>query len=182
MNNQFSKVIPIKLLKYNDLYEKIIISETPLVYKRAYNDVVEKISAIDNKIDEVMAYISDCYTKEVLFPSVSLQEKIEYNKQRALNIITSLQDDVHIEKGKANELLKIHKQNSQMHQELEEVLNKSIKNYIIWNDESSINDNIKIESPKLRKTVNIVKAVKPLSKKATIQKKAKKALLEGGAI
>jgi hypothetical protein len=170
----------ILLLKYNDLYEKIIISESPSAYKLAYNNVVERIGVIDNKIDEVIAYISDYHTKEVILPSVLLQEKIEYNKQRALNIISSLKDDVHIEKNKANDLLKIHKQNSQMQQELEEIVNKPIKNYVIWKDENASPQNIKFESPKLRKTVKVVKVVKPMSKKATIQKKAKKALLEGG--
>lgn len=176
------------LMRYNDLYDKIIISSTPAVFERTYNSIVNRIHEIDNKIDEIIAYVDAKNTESIYAPLGILLDQVEANRQIAEGIIAQSTEKVHIEKKDLQELVRIHKQSAVLDGVIEETLSQPAMNYIIWQDEEAnkTKKGIKFErnvtqgedSVSLSSKKTVPKSSKPLTKKASIQKKAKKALLQ----
>ena len=174
------------LRKYNDLYETIIISNTPEIYQNAYNNVINRIHSIDNLVDEIVAYLDERNTETIYKPLAIFTEEINNNRQVADNIIGFSSDNVHIEKQALKELVKIHKQYAILEAKIQDTLELPAMKYVIWEDEDtkkpikiersllSVEQSAKVSSAKPSQASKS----KPLTKKATIQKKAKKALLQ----
>jgi len=161
------------LLEFNDLYDKIIISDQPIIYKNKYNNTSQSIEQIEQMIDEIDSYIASVNEQKVFNPIKSIEQDIENNKNNCTFVVESTKDDVHIPKTAINKLVSAHQLNVKLEQKLKEAKEVSEINYIIWDKplkaEVVENETIVVTNRKTSSTKKLTSAKKAVIKKATKQ-------------
>lgn len=159
------------LLEFNDLYDKIIISDEPIIYRNRYNNVLQSIEQIDNMIDEIDTYILSVNEQKFFNPIKSIEQDIENNKNNCKFIIESTNDNVHIPKVAINKIVSAHNLSVKLEQKLKEAKEANEINYIIWDkplkNEIIENQSIVITKRKTSTTKKLTSAKKAVIKKAT---------------
>lgn len=165
------------LLELNDLYDKIIISNEPIIYKNKYNNVLQSIEQIELTIDEIDTYISSVNEQKVYNPIRSFEQEIENNKRNSKFVIESTSDSIHIPKAAINKLVSAHNLGVKLEQKLKEAKEATEINYIIWDKplKAEVVENEAIVIPK-RKTSSLKKLTS--AKKAVIKKATKQLMVE----
>lgn len=155
------------LLQLNDIYDRIIASSSPDMYKSQYETLIRAIEVIDAKIDEVDAFVSSQNEKLVYEPLRTIEHELETNKVKAESIIQSVQNDVHIDKSKITNLLAHHKKNVSLLQRLAEAQTAVEMDYIIWKEEPSKKTSSTSSSSSSRKLSALLSTAKSNSPKRT---------------
>jgi len=120
------------LLQLNDIYDKIVVSSNPELYKVSYDTLANTIDIIDAKFDEIDAFIQHQNQMTVIEPVQKVEQEIENNKIKADSIIKGVSEDVHVDKSKIKSLLSIHKANMNLSQKLTEAKAVCEMDYVIW--------------------------------------------------
>lgn len=120
------------LLALNDLYDQIVISDTPEKYKTQYDTLIKHISTIEMKIDEIDAYISNQNNMHVDEPILQIKKELEETEIKSDSIIKATKDNVHLDKNQIKTLLTLHKTHNLLLQKLEEAKTNMEMDYIIW--------------------------------------------------
>lgn len=169
------------LIKYNNIYDNILVSENPEQYKASFNHIVEYISDIDHLLDAIHEFVYQKNLEITTKPVVEIEQGIENNKTRISALISSMKDSVHLEKSKVKQLLDIHKANVHLHSKLQDAQNTTNFDYIIW----PYHKNKAVDRVKQRKSSHVststsTKTVKKITpaQKSTIIKSTKKLIVE----
>lgn len=161
------------LLEFNDLYDKIIVSDEPIIYKNKYNNVSQNIEQIELMIDEIDSYITSMNEQKLINPINTIEQAIENNKNNTRFAVESTKDSVHIPKTVINKLVSVHNLGVQLEQKLKEAKEANEINYIIWDKplkaEVVENEVIKVPRRKTSTTKKLTPAKKTVIKKATKQ-------------
>lgn len=123
------------LLQLNDLYDKIVVSSSPEVFKGTYDTLINTIQKIDAKFDEIDSYIQHQNEVTVFEPIQNIKQEIESNHIRAESVIKGVCEDVHIDKSKIKTLLSLHKANVNLTQKFAEAIAVCELDYVIWPEE-----------------------------------------------
>ena len=161
------------LLEFNDLYDKIVISEEPIIYKNKYNNISQSIEQIELMIDEIDSYTSSVNEKKLLDPIKTIEHDIENNKNIYNFTIENTKNNLHIPKSVINKLVTAHTLGVKLEQKLKEAKEISEVDYIIWDKplkaEVIENEIIVVPSRKTTNTKKLTSAKKAVIKKATKQ-------------
>jgi hypothetical protein len=167
------------LIQYNDLYDKIVIAEYPNIFQKKYESIVQKVTIIDAVMDEIHSYVNEKNDVRVHMPIMQIIENIAANKANAASLYMNMNEDVHLEKKKIKTLLKIHKENAQLEQNLIDAKCAVLYEYVIYktnttkSSENPLNVHTQ-EGKKERKTTRKTN----LAKKQTIKETVKKLMIE----
>lgn len=161
------------LLEFNDLYDKIIISDEPIIYRNKYNNVSQTIEQIELMIDEIDSYIQSVNESKIISSIRNIELDIENNKTICKLLVDSATDNVHIPKTSVNKLVSAHNLSVKLEQKLKEAKEVSEINYIIWDkplkEEVKENESILVTKRQLSSTKKLTSAKKAVIKKATKQ-------------
>lgn len=161
------------LLEFNDLYDKIIISDEPIIYRNKYNNVSQTIEQIELMIDEIDSYIQSVNESKIISSIRNIEQDIENNKSTCKLLVDSANDNVHIPKTSVNKLVSAHNLGVKLEQKLKEAKEVSEINYIIWDkplkEEVKENESIVVTKRKSSSTKKLTSAKKAVIKKATKQ-------------
>lgn len=161
------------LLEFNDLYDKIIISDEPIIYRNKYNNVSQTIEQIELMIDEIDSYIQSVNESKIISSIRNIEQDIENNKTICKLLVDSAKDNVHIPKTSVNKLVSAHNLSVKLEQKLKEAKEVSEINYIIWDkplkEEVKENESILVTKRQLSSTKKLTSAKKAVIKKATKQ-------------
>lgn len=166
------------LLEFNDLYDKIVISDEPIMYKNRYQTVSKDIEQIDLIIDEIDSYIASVNEQKINKPVSNLMQEIESNKNNAQYVIEETRDNVHTPKKSIIKLASYHNTGVKLEQKLKEAKETSETNYIIWDkplkDDMYENEKVIESSKKTSTSKKLTSAKKVVIKKATKKLMAEK--------
>lgn len=165
------------LLEFNDLYDKIIISDEPIVYKNKYNNVSQNIEQIELMIDEIDSYVSSINEQKIFNPIKTIEEDIENNKNNIKFAVESTKDNVHIPKSTINKLVSAHNLGVKLEQKLKEAKEASEINYIIW-DKPLKTEVVENEAIVMNKRTSSTTKKLTSAKKAIIKKATKQLMVE----
>jgi hypothetical protein len=154
------------LLQMNDLYDKIVISSTPDMYKGSYDALVNAIQVIDAKFDEIDAFIQHQNEMTINEPIQKIEQDIENNKIRADSIIKGVSEDVHVDKSKIKVLLSIHKANANLAQKLTEAMAVCEMDYVIWPEDKPKEAKKSSKSSAILSTVGLGKRMSSAQKQS----------------
>lgn len=170
------------LLEYSDIYDKIVIADEPLMFKKKYQAIVDAITEINLQLDELSAYVSAVHDQTVQLPRTRIEEKISQNDVRVQTLMNGMNDNVHLSKKKIQELVVIHKDNMSLQQQLTEAKNATDMSYVIWGDNSNKNGNVNVtNSPSINRPKPVVQSRNVRltdAKKTAIKKSAKHLMVE----
>lgn len=125
------------LLQLNDVYDAIVVSATPEMYKTQYDKLVTAIQVIDAKFDEIDAFIQHQNDVMVYEPISNIEHELENNQLTSSAIIQSVKDVVHVDKSKIKDLWVAHKARNNLYQKLAEANSATEMDYIVWPDEKT---------------------------------------------
>lgn len=170
------------LLKVNDLYEKIITSDEPELYKSKYQSVVSQVQQIDMLIDEMDAYIANINEQKVTMPIAEAQAKLSSNKSNVQEVVNAIGGDVHVGKKNVKKLVGLHKDGVKLEADFAEAKSMGSMDYIIWehkedDDKDTTTHNMLSYLPSSTKTSTSSKRLS-VAKKAVIKKATKKVMLQ----
>jgi hypothetical protein len=159
------------LLEFNDLYDKIIISEEPIIYRNRYQNVSKSIEQIDLMIDEIDSYISTVNEEKINNPISKILQEIQNNKNNTQYAIEGTKDNVHIPKSVINKVVAYHNTGVKLEHKLKEAKDVNETNYIIWDkplkDDIYETQEVLVSSKKSSSTKKLTSAKKVVIKKAT---------------
>jgi hypothetical protein len=159
------------LLEFNDLYDKIIISNEPIIYRNKYNSISQTIEQIEVMIDEIDSYFVSVNEQKLSNPIKNIEQEIDSNKATCKFVIDSTNDNVHIPKSAINKLVSVHNLGVKLEQKLKEAKEASEVNYIIWDKplkaEVVENEAIVVTKRTASTTKKLTSAKKAVIKKAT---------------
>lgn len=159
------------LLEFNDLYDKIIISDEPIVYRNRYQNVSKSIEQIDIIIDEIDSYVSHVNEEKINIPILQISQDIENNKNNTQFVIEGIQDNVHIPKTAINKFVTYHNTGVKLEQKLKEAKEVNETNYIIWDkplkDDIYEDQEVLVSNKKSSSTKKLTSAKKVIIRKAT---------------
>lgn len=155
------------LLQLNDLYDKIVITSSPELFKGPYDSLVNAIQLIDAKFDEIDAYIQHQNEVMVFEPIENIKQEIESNHVRVENVIKDVSEDVHVDKSKIKTLLSLHKASMNLAQKLDEAIAVCEMDYVIWPEEKQ-----KMKTDVMLNTVGLGEKSSRRSRLSSIQKKS----------
>jgi len=169
------------LLKINDLYEKILVSDEPNVYKAKYQSFVHQVQLIEMMIDEIDVYVNGINEQLVSMPIIELQSRLDGIKASVQQTGNSTEGDVYVSKKGVKKLAELHKEGIKIEGQLVEAKEAAELNYIIWNTPQAVQSAVanadKLPIPLIP---SAVKSSTRLSaaKKAIIKKTTKKVMLQ----
>lgn len=170
------------LLEYSDIYDKIVIADEPLLFKKKYQGIVDAITEINLQLDELNAYVSTVHDQKVQLPRTKIEEKIAQNNIRVQTLMNGMNENVHLSKKKVQELVVIHKDNMSLQQQLTEAKNATDMSYVIWGDNSNKNGNVHVKnSPSIYRPTQVLQSKNVRltdAKKIAIKKSAKHLMVE----
>jgi hypothetical protein len=166
------------LLDYSDLYDQIILSEEPEIYKNKYNILIKNIQDIENTLDEIFAFLQSQNEMNIVKPIKDIENKLEDKRQRVIMLINTTQTDIHINKNTIKDLLKINKDIFNLHQELSDIMTSMKMNYVIWNDTNKKNNTKLISKRKHSSKLMSGGGVLTKEKQEEIKKLAKQVMLK----
>lgn len=167
------------LLKVNDLYDKIVVADEPIIYKAKYNSIVGQIQQIEQLLDEIDSYVSTVNEQKVWLPISNLLTKIDNNKMSASQVISNSQDDVYTTKRNVSKLVSLHKEGVKLATELADAKDVNELDYIIWERKTEIDNKslAPVNKERTRATSSTGKRLS-IAKKAVIKKATKKVMLQ----
>lgn len=169
------------LLKINDLYDKIVVSDEPNVYKAKYQSFVHQVQLIEMMIDDIDAYVNGVNEQLVTLPLTELQSRLDGIKASVQQIGNSTEGDVYVSKKGVKKLADLHKESVKVEGQLVEAKEAAELNYIIWNTPKAVQTVVtnadKLQIPLVS---SAVKSSTRLSaaKKAIIKKTTKQVMLQ----
>lgn len=169
------------LLKINDLYDKIVVSDEPSVYKAKYQSFVHQVQLIEMMVDDIDVYVNGINEQLVTMPITELQSRLDGIKASAQQIGNSTEGDVYVSKKGVKKLVELHKEGVKVEGQLVEAMEAAELNYIIWNTPKAVQNTVanadKLQIPLVP---SAVKSSTRLSaaKKAIIKKTTKKVMLQ----
>lgn len=116
------------LMKYNDVYDKIIVADRPERYKSVFDELVKKINNIEVLIDELKTFIS---VKNQVRLQDTLQQQIDNNNQKALQMIENSKEAVVVDNALTRDILTLYKTNLSLHNSLSEAKHILPHDYVI---------------------------------------------------
>lgn len=152
------------LLKGNDLYDKIVTSDEPVLYKGKYQSIVGQVEQIDRMIDEIDAYVNNVNEQKVTMPIMEFQAKLQNNKNMVHQLATATEGDVYISKKNVQKLVALHKEGNQLETNLKDAENAIEFDYIIWDNKNEVT--------KVLTKNNVVRVPSTSSKRLSVAKKA----------
>jgi hypothetical protein len=123
-------------MKYQDLYDKITVSERPEKYRKDYEDTIQKLEDIKQILVEADAFVDKNNDANVDAPITTIEERIASNDALMQSTINSMADNVHVEKKKIQKILKLYKDNMGLHQRLAEAHDNMNMDYVIFDETS----------------------------------------------
>lgn len=166
------------LLQSNDLYDKIIISDDPHLYKNKYQKILSEIQQIDTLVDEIDSYIDSINQIKVTNPIMELKQEIDNNRMKTEYTINDTVEDVHTSKKVISKLVSYHNTAIKLEQQLKEAKEVSEVSYIIWDkplEDKITNTEVSVISSK--KSPSKSKRLTP-AKKAIIKKTTKHLMID----
>lgn len=155
------------LMQYSDLYDKIVISSNPVVFRKQYDAVVSDIASIDATLQEVMEYLEQENVNIVQMPISAILDKVANNQSRMDVLVQEIKDDVRVDRKKIKEVLQIHRENATLTQQYMEALSTPEKDYVILSLDSR-------SHPAEPKSLKGGKKTSGIERNARIKKQAKK--------
>lgn len=131
LKNELGKRKTTLLMQYSDLYDKIIVSSNPAVYRKQYDNIVNDIASIDATIQEVVEYLEQENVGIVQMPVNAIQEKLTNNQSRMDILVQEIKDDIRIDRKKIKEVLQLHKENATLAQQYMDAVSVCEKDYVI---------------------------------------------------
>jgi hypothetical protein len=132
--NQLEEERSVLLMKYNDVYERIVISERPDKFKSMFDDLVTKINNIEVLIDEVRTFIE---TRNKEHVADKLQQQIDGNNDHANQLIDNSKGSVVVDTAITKQIISLYKANLNLHNSLNEAKHTLPHDYIIVKKEQS---------------------------------------------
>jgi hypothetical protein len=168
------------LLKVNDLYDKIITVDEPMIYKSKYQSIVSQVQHIDMMIDEIDAYLNTTNEQKVTMAITETHTKLSSNKSNVQQVINSTSGDVHVSKKNIKKLVDLHREGVKMEEQWKEANNVNAINYIIWDRKDDEKETVVASKNDGLVGTSSSKSSKRLSvaKKAVIKKATKKVMLQ----
>lgn len=168
-------------IKLQDLYDLIVISENPKKHKEAYEETMKKIESIDKVLEQATEHISEKNTARVFAPIESIAQKIQSNKEHARNILQNMRDDVHLNRGRVQKVVKLHHENMNLYNQLTEAHSAVEMNYVIYEQTahhtSSIEQSAKAQNVRKSSKEGLVGGRMNNVQKAAIKDAVKKLML-----
>jgi hypothetical protein len=137
LNNELGKRKTLLFMQYSDLYDKIITSSNPAVYRKDYDNVVNDIASIDATMEEVMEYLEQENERIIQVPLNAIQEKVTMNQSRMDVLVQEIKNDIRVDRKKIKEVLQLHKENATYGQQYVEAVSVFEKDYVILSLDSS---------------------------------------------
>lgn len=159
-------------MKYQDLYDKITVSERPERYRKEYEDTIQKLEDIKQLLDDADAFVNERNASLVTAPIEEIEHRINRNMSTMQSTLDSMADNVHVEKKKIQTVLKLYKENMGLHQSLEDARNNLGMNYVIYEHKSSDKDVVSEKTSRVKKE----------AKSQRSQKSRKSSAMSGGKI
>lgn len=167
LQNELGKRKTALLMQYSDLYDKIIVSSNPTIFRKQYDTVVSDITSIDATMEEVIEYLEQENVHIVQMPINAIQEQVTKNQSRLDVLVQEIKDDVRVDRKKIKEVLQLHKENATLTQQYMEALSTPEKDYVIF----SLDSRSHLTEPKSLKGG---KQKSGIERNARIKKQAKK--------
>lgn len=146
------------LMNYNDLYEKIIISDKPEKFKYLFDDVVVKIHNIEVQIDELRTFIA---TKNQGALSDKLKQEIDNNNKKASLLLDTSKQNIVTDNAVTKDVIALYKTNLNLHSSLNDAKHILPFDYIIVKRERTSHDKA-LKHTTLTKRQRVKGAVKKL--------------------
>lgn len=137
LKNELGKRKTALLMEYSDLYDKIIISSNPTVYRKQYDTVVSDITSIDATLQEVMEYLEQENVNLIQMPINAIQDQVTKNQSRMDVLVEEIKNDVRVDRKKIKEVLQLHKEDATLMQQYMEALSTPEKDYVIFSLDST---------------------------------------------
>lgn len=132
--NQLEKERSVLLMKYNDVYDKIVIAERPEKFKSMFDDLVTQINNIEVLIDEVITFIE---TRNKVRVADTLKQQIDGNNNHVTQLINNSKGSVVVDADITKNIISLYKANLNLHNSLDEAKHTLPHDYIIVKKEHS---------------------------------------------
>lgn len=125
------------LMKYSDVYDKIVLTDQPILYRKQYESIVESIEQVDRQLDELTSFVQSMQEEKVGVPVQKLEEQLDMQRIQARNITEGLKGAIHIPQKKVQELAKLHKEVMTTQAKLDQAQLYPGVPYVIWKKSSA---------------------------------------------
>jgi hypothetical protein len=122
------------LMQYDDLYQKVLSSERPEAFKKEYEAVVASINELDDMLKDADEVVDERNNDYVLAPVEELHTKIVTNQSSSESILRTMDEGIHVDLQKIKKVMKLHKDNMSLYQQLAEAKSVPDIDYLIWED------------------------------------------------
>lgn len=156
--HQLEKELSVLLMKYNDVYEKIVVAERPEKFKTMFDDLVTKISNTEILIDEVRTFI-ETRNKERI--ADKLKQQIDRNNDHANQLIQNSKESVVIDTDVTKQIVSLYKTNLSLYNSLNEAKHTLPHDYVIVKKEPKATHKV-LRHSTLTKRQKVKTAVKKL--------------------
>jgi hypothetical protein len=116
------------LMRYNDVYEKIVVADRPERYKQPFNDLVTKISNVEVLMDELQTFIQ---ARNVVNIKDNLQQELDANNIKWSTLIDNSTENIVVDNGTVKEVIALYKNNISLHNALNDAKHILPHDYII---------------------------------------------------
>lgn len=156
------------LLEYNDIYQKILVSDKPQIFKSSYDKLVTTIANIEVLIDEIHAFVeSRSADKRADTVGSKLKDVID----KAHNTAQALQANGVLDVVKVKQLVALFHESLQLHSTHIEAKQEPLQDYVIYDLPTKENHKVVSTSrPSKRTGLTMLGKVKPNIKKLMIDK------------
>lgn len=156
------------LFEYNDVYEKILTSEKPQVFKTQYEKLSTTISNLEVLIDEINALIDNRNTNR---QSDVVDIQLKEVSSKMVSVAFSLQENGVLDTVKVKQLAELFHIATRLHTAQIEAKNEPYLNYVIYELPSKKKDSLVSSSrTSKRSSLTMLSKVKPNIKKLMIDK------------
>lgn len=156
------------LLEYNDIYQKILVSDKPQVFKSSYDKLVTTISNIEVLIDEIHAFVESRNSDKW---SDVMGAKLKDVTDKAHSTAQALQANGVLDVVKVKQLVDLFHESLQLHNAHTEAKQQPLHDYVIYDLPSKESHKVVSTSrPSKRTGLTMLGKVKPNIKKLMIDK------------
>lgn len=116
------------LMKYNDMYENMLIMDNPEKHKRPFEELVTKLNNIEVIIDELNTFIN---TKNQTRLQDKLKQQMDDNKHKTQALMGNIQNNIAMDNSVVKEVLSLYKKNLDLHNALGDAKHILPHDYVI---------------------------------------------------
>lgn len=156
------------LLEYNDVYEKIVVSDKPQAFKTSYEKLVTSISNLEILIEEIHAFIE---SRNVSNKTDMVEVQLKELTTKISETASALQANGVFDAVKVKQLVNLFHEGTRLHNAHIEAQNEPYFNYIIY--DMPTNEKQKVVSASKaskRSGLTLLNKVKPSIKNLMINK------------